>query len=143
MAKVKVLPRPGRMVSGEPLEEVFDRHYADVYRYLARRVPVAVAEDLASETFAQVAAKGNPFDPRRGVLRGWIFGIASNLLSRHHRDEERAYRAYARTAEWGDGPGSALRSLTFATRPDRAGGRQHRAVRTTKGPRRGAGPSGD
>lgn len=74
MAMVKVLPRPGRMVGGEPLEEVFDRHYADVYRYLARRVPVAVAEDLASETFVQVAAKGDTFDPRRGVLRGWIFG---------------------------------------------------------------------
>lgn len=96
MGQVKPLRRPPT-IGGVPVAEVFDRHHADVYRYLARRVPADVAEDLASETFVQAVARGETFDPERGVLRGWIFGIASNLLSRHHREEVRAYRAWART----------------------------------------------
>ena len=96
MGQVRALRRPPS-IGGVPIDEVFDRHHADVYRYLARRVPVDVAEDLASETFVQAVARGHTFDPERGVLRGWIFGIASNLLSRHHREEVRAYRAGART----------------------------------------------
>ncbi len=87
----------GDLLGGFTLEDVFERHYAEVYRYLARRVPAAVAEDLASETFVQVVARRRTFDPARGVVRGWVFGIATNLLARHHRDEVRAYRAYART----------------------------------------------
>lgn len=97
MGGVRTLRRPVEAIGGVPVAEVFDRHYADVYRYLARRVAAPVAEDLASETFVQAVTKGETFDPERGVLRGWIFGIATHLLSRHHRDEERAYRAYART----------------------------------------------
>lgn len=40
-----------------------------------------MAEDLASETFVQVAARSHTYDPAKGVLRAWIFGIASNLLA--------------------------------------------------------------
>ena len=96
MGQVKALRR-SPSIGGVPIDEVFDRHHADVYRYLARRVPADVAEDLASETFVQAVTRGHTFDPERGALREWIFGIASNLLSRHHREEVRAYRAWART----------------------------------------------
>lgn len=96
MGQVTALRQPPN-IGGVPAAEVFDRHHADVYRYLARRVPADIADDLASETFVQAVTRAYTFDPERGVLRGWIFGIASNLLSRHHRDEVRAYRAWART----------------------------------------------
>lgn len=96
MGQVRVMDPPVE-IGGVPLAEVFDRNYADVDRYLARRVPTAVAEDLASEVFVQAAPRAHTFDPDRGVLRGWIFGIATHQLSRHYREEERAYRAYART----------------------------------------------
>lgn len=97
MLRGRTRARPDDRVGDATLEEVFDRHYPEVYRYLARRVPAAVAEDLASETFVQVVARRSGFDPERGVIRGWVFGIATHLLSHHYRDEERAYRAYART----------------------------------------------
>lgn len=93
----QVRPLDSATIGGVPIAEVFDRHHADVYRYLARRVPAPVAEDLASETFVQAVSRAHTFDPDRGVVRGWIFGIASHLLARHHRDEVRAYRAWART----------------------------------------------
>lgn len=96
MGRVRTVDPPVE-IAGVPLAEVFDRNYADVYRYLARRVPVTVAEDLASEVFVQAASRAKTFDPERGGLRGWIFGIATHQLSRHYREEERAYRAYART----------------------------------------------
>ena len=96
MGQVTALRQPPN-IGGVPAAEVFDRHHADVYRYLARRVPADIADDLASETFVQAVTRAYTFDPERGVLRGWIFGIASNLLSRHHREEVRAYRAWART----------------------------------------------
>lgn len=96
MGRVRTVDPPVE-IAGVALAEVFDRNYADVYRYLARRVPAAVAEDLASEVFVQAAIRAKSFDPERGGLRGWIFGIATHQLSHHYREEERAYRAYART----------------------------------------------
>lgn len=95
MGRVRTLDAP--TIGGVAIADVFERNYADVYRYLARRVPADVAEDIVSETFVQAVSRAETFDAERGVVRGWIFGIASHLLSRHHRDEERAYRAYART----------------------------------------------
>lgn len=76
--------------------ELFDSSYRDIYGYLARRVPTEIAEELASETFTRALESRNRFDPARGSSRGWLFGIATNLLARHRRDEVRAYQAYAR-----------------------------------------------
>lgn len=33
------------------------------------------------------------FDPSRGSVRPWLFGIATNLVARHRRTETRRYRA--------------------------------------------------
>ena len=52
MGQVTTLRQPPNIV-GVPAAEVFDRHHADVYRYLARRVPADIADDLASETFVR------------------------------------------------------------------------------------------
>ena len=58
MGLVRALRRPPA-IGGLPIDEVFDRHHADVYRYLARRVPADVAEDLASETFVQAVSRAH------------------------------------------------------------------------------------
>lgn len=76
------------------LGALFDAHAAGLHRYLARRVGAHDAEDLVAETFL-VAARGG-FDPGRGGERGWLFGIATNLLRRHLRQEVRGYAAQAR-----------------------------------------------
>ena len=95
MGQVKTL-RPPPTIGGVSIDEVFDRHHADVYRYLARRVPADVAEDLASETFVRALEHGDRFDPTKGGHRAWLFGIATNLLAKHRRSEVRGYRAHAR-----------------------------------------------
>jgi RNA polymerase sigma factor (sigma-70 family) len=94
---------------------VFDRHFDAVHRYLGRRVGKEIADDLASETFAQAFEHRKRYDRRRPDARPWLYGIAHNLLRHHYRDEERALRAYARTAavEASD-PGEARNSEVAA-----------------------------
>ena len=78
-------------------ETVFDRHFAAVHRFVRRRVGLALADDIASETFVRAFASRARFDTSRTSALPWLLGIAVNLVSRHYRDEERQLRAYARS----------------------------------------------
>jgi RNA polymerase sigma factor (sigma-70 family) len=80
----------------EQFTEVHDRHFAAVYRYVAGRLGAQAAEDVAAETFLVAFDRRKTFDPTRGDLRAWLFGIATNLVSRHRRKEARHYRALSR-----------------------------------------------
>ena len=83
-------------MDAKAFEGLFELQFDAVYGYLARRVGPDLGRDLAAETFAQAFAGRRRFDPRRGELRPWLFGIAQNLLRRHYRDEERRLDALAR-----------------------------------------------
>lgn len=65
---------------------------------MRRRVRPALADELAAETFLQAFAARSRYDPERADARPWLYGIASNLLRRYRRAEERRLRAYARAA---------------------------------------------
>jgi DNA-directed RNA polymerase specialized sigma24 family protein len=78
---------------------VFDRHFGEISTYLARRVDHSLAEELASETFVRAFAARSGYDIAYPDARPWLYGIATNLLRRHARSEERRRRAYARTLE--------------------------------------------
>ena len=78
---------------------IFDRHYDEILSYLARRADRALAEELAEETFVRAfAARGN-YDAAYPDARPWLYGIATNLLRKHARSEERRRHAYARALE--------------------------------------------
>jgi RNA polymerase sigma-70 factor (ECF subfamily) len=76
---------------------LFDRHAAAVHRYLARRVGRVIADDLLAQTFLVAFERRTRYDRSRPDARPWLYGIATNLLRRHHRDEVRQYQAWART----------------------------------------------
>jgi RNA polymerase sigma factor (sigma-70 family) len=77
---------------------IFDRHFDAVHAYLQRRIGRDLADELAAQTFL-VAFDGRArYDSSQPSARPWLFGIATNLLRRHHRDELRQLRAYARSA---------------------------------------------
>lgn len=80
----------------ELFTEVHDRYFNDIYRYVAGRLDVQAAEDITAETFCTAFGKRDRFDPERGGLRSWLFGIATNLVAGHRRQEARRYRALAR-----------------------------------------------
>lgn len=82
----------------EEFTAVYDRYFRDVYLYAAGRLDVQVGEDIAAETFCLAFRDRQRFDPARGGLRPWLFGIATNLIARHRRKEARHYRALARTS---------------------------------------------
>ena len=43
---------------------------------------VPIAEDVTQETFLELLTAGRKFDPARGTLRSFLFGIARNLTMR-------------------------------------------------------------
>jgi RNA polymerase sigma factor (sigma-70 family) len=76
---------------------IFDRHFDAVHRYLHRRAGADLADELAAETFLVAFEQRARFVARDGVgVRPWLYGIATNLLRRRWRVEQRRLRAYAR-----------------------------------------------
>ena len=82
---------------------LFDAYARPLHRYLARRIGSDAAHDLVSETFLVALNQRHSYDPRRGVVRSWLYGIATNLLRRQVRQEVRGLQAHARAA--GHAPG--------------------------------------
>jgi RNA polymerase sigma factor (sigma-70 family) len=88
------LTEPDRFAS------LFDRYHAEIRRYAASRLGGELADDVAADAFLVAFRSRQRFtaDGRSGGgnVRAWLYGIATNLIRRHHRDEERRYRALAR-----------------------------------------------
>jgi RNA polymerase sigma-70 factor (ECF subfamily) len=80
----------------ERFADIFDRYYTEVHGYVARRLGPGLADDVAAETFLIAFDRRDRYDAAHPVARPWLYGIASNLVSRHHRAETRQYRALAR-----------------------------------------------
>jgi RNA polymerase sigma-70 factor (ECF subfamily) len=85
------------LATPERFATIFDRYAPVVHGYLARRVGV-LADDLVSETFLVAFRGRDSYVPDRAPVRAWLFGIATNLVRRRARDEERRYRALGRAA---------------------------------------------
>ena len=83
----------------EVFTEVYDCYFRAIYLYVAARLGTGPAEDVAAETFAVAFGQRARFDPARGGLRPWLFGIATNLVARYRRAEARRYRALARAPD--------------------------------------------
>jgi RNA polymerase sigma-70 factor (ECF subfamily) len=78
---------------------LFDQYYDPVAAYLVRRhLDRATAEDIAQTTFLTAYDRRATYDESRGAPRAWLYGIATNLMRRHFRDEQARLRAYARAA---------------------------------------------
>ncbi|MBP0455910.1 RNA polymerase sigma factor [Streptomyces bomunensis] len=61
-----------------------ERHSAALHGYFVRRAPGA-ADDLLAEAWLQAFASRRTFDASRGSARGWLFGVARNVLASHVR----------------------------------------------------------
>jgi RNA polymerase sigma factor (sigma-70 family) len=85
---------------GEPARfgTIFDRHATVVHRYLVRRLGPDEAEALVGEVFRIAFEKRACYDPLQPTARPWLYGIATNLVSKHRRREARRIHAVARLA---------------------------------------------
>jgi RNA polymerase sigma factor (sigma-70 family) len=71
---------------------LFDEHAPGLWRFLARQVGAGQAEDVVAETFLAAWSGRGDYLPERGSARAWLFGIAVNLLRRHHRVQAQQQR---------------------------------------------------
>ncbi|MFH8366977.1 RNA polymerase sigma factor [Streptomyces sp. NPDC018031] len=77
------------VTDAEAFEPLVTRHSAALHGYLARRAPDA-ADDLLAEVWLRSYAGRAGYDPARGTVRTWLFGVARNVLAAHWRHRGRA-----------------------------------------------------
>ena len=77
---------------------IFDRYFAPIHRYAASRLGHGAADDVAAETFLAAFNQRGRYDLSRPSAKAWLYGIATNLISKHWRREVRRYRAMERAA---------------------------------------------
>jgi RNA polymerase sigma-70 factor, ECF subfamily len=82
------------------LATLFDRHHRQVFRFVSRIVGSAASDvdDLVQSTFLEVW-RASPGFRQRGSARGWVLGIASNLVRHRNRSEARRQSAMLGLAE--------------------------------------------
>jgi RNA polymerase sigma-70 factor (ECF subfamily) len=97
-------PAPGAIAAPGDFETVFREHFDPVYRFIARRVGTSLAEDLAAEAFAIAYRRRATYSPARGSVRSWLYGIATNVVRGHWRDEQQLLELDAHAAP--DAPGA-------------------------------------
>lgn len=86
------------LTAPERFAALFDRHAARLHSYVARRLGPGAADDVVAETFLVAFQRRARYDLDHPDAAPWLYGIATNLIRRHRRDEVRLFRAIARTA---------------------------------------------
>jgi RNA polymerase sigma-70 factor, ECF subfamily len=82
----------------ERFATIFDRHAPAIRIYVAHRLGRDAADDLVAEAFLVAFQRRAGYDVAHPSARPWLYGIATNLIRRHRRDEAGLYRAIARAA---------------------------------------------
>lgn len=91
--------RVARTAQGDvgALGELYDAHAGSLLTFAGRLVGSNDAEDVVQETFLRVSRVAATYEPSRGDVRGWLYGITSNVV----RERSRAFARF----------GAAMRSL--------------------------------
>lgn len=82
----------------QAFEGLYEKYARAVHRYAATRAGSEVADDVMAQTFLVAFESRDSFDLTWDDARPWLFGIATNLLRRHHRTEARRLKAFAKAA---------------------------------------------
>jgi RNA polymerase sigma-70 factor (ECF subfamily) len=80
-----------RSLEPEALAQIHDTYYTPIFRYIAFRVNNRdAAEDLTSEVFTRLLSALRDKHAPQNTLRGWLYGVASRVVSDYHRQSYRA-----------------------------------------------------
>ncbi|MBP2412180.1 RNA polymerase sigma-70 factor (ECF subfamily) [Arthrobacter stackebrandtii] len=77
---------------------LYDKYARMIYRYAGRRAGESAAEDVMAETFLIAFERRESFDHAWEDARPWLFGIATNLLRKHHRTEAKMLKIMAKSS---------------------------------------------
>jgi RNA polymerase sigma factor (sigma-70 family) len=104
----------GSIVDPVAFEAMFVQNFPLVYRFLARRVGNALADDLAAETFAIAYRRRASFDSSLAA-RPWLLGISTLLLRAHWREEKQSLALEARVARQRNATATTTDDAALAT----------------------------
>jgi RNA polymerase sigma factor (sigma-70 family) len=76
----------------DAFREIFERHAAIVLAYARKRLGASAGDEILAQTFLVAFERRARFDPTYVSARPWLFGIATNVI-RHHLREEREHLA--------------------------------------------------
>lgn len=79
----------------ELFAQIFTRHASAIGGYTRRRLGLDAVDDVLSETFLVAFRKRATFDGNAESARPWLLGIATRVMHRHRRVEERQWLASA------------------------------------------------
>ncbi|WP_248964513.1 RNA polymerase sigma factor [Sphaerisporangium perillae] len=80
-------------------EAFYRRHIDAVMRFVVRRVSDPhLAADLTADIFLAALDSANTYRSSRGGEIGWLYGVARNVVSAHHRRAAREVRATSHMA---------------------------------------------
>lgn len=113
------LLKRARQLDTDALARIHDIYYGPLFRYIAFRVSDRdIAEDLTSEVFTRfLSALRKPTSPDT-TLRGWLYAVASNVVSDHMRRRYRAPQVELDEAIVSHAAGPAELAEAAATRAD-------------------------
>jgi RNA polymerase sigma-70 factor, ECF subfamily len=78
----------------DAVRALHDEHAPALLAWARRRCSDArEAEEVVQETMVLAWRKHHQYDPSRGSERAWLFGIARNVATDHHRRNERHLQA--------------------------------------------------
>jgi RNA polymerase sigma factor (sigma-70 family) len=99
----------------EQFAALFDRHAPRIHRYVARRVGREAADDLVAETFLAAFGQRRRYDLRYTDAAPWLYGIATNLIGQHRREEVRQFKIQRALPPEPELPGHAERVTADVT----------------------------
>jgi len=69
--------------SESAFESLYDRYQGPIYRFVLHMSGnVAIAEEITQEVFLAVIRAPRSYNPAKGTVAGYLFGIARNLMRR-------------------------------------------------------------
>lgn len=97
---------------GDAFEELYDRRQGGVYRFALRMSGSAeIAEDVTQDVFMALMRDGHQFDPARGNVAGYLFGMARHRTLKRLRRE----RTFVSITEDGEEGGETFDELLIAS----------------------------
>src|SRR5579862_7591414 len=117
-----------RMAAGDEdaFAEVYRQKHPAIYRFALHMTGNAsVAEDVTQEVFMALIRDPKRFDPARGTLGGFLFGIARNHLRKRWEQDRRLVSFAGDADDFGETVGGAASSVVALSKGTNGNGNGH------------------
>jgi RNA polymerase sigma-70 factor (ECF subfamily) len=82
------------LTDAEEFGEIYARHHTSVFRFVARRIGIGDAGDIAAEVFVRAFSIRARYDTTKPKSLPWLFGIGVNIVGDRLRRTRRRQRIH-------------------------------------------------